>query len=79
MRPIHEIATDILAIWGNMGKGVNYAAKPYLDAMRYLKDKSNTYGCDNAESVIRYGLSNMTTFRGADARRLKAELKAHLA
>ena len=78
MRPIHEIATEIQAVWRKLGKGIYFGAVPYLEAMRCISDKSDHYGCDSGESVILYGLSNMATFRGADARRLKAELKAHL-
>jgi hypothetical protein len=78
VRPIHEIATEIHAVWRKLGKGVNYAAKPYLDAMLSLSDISEAYGADSGRSVVLYGLSNMASFRGADARRLKAELKAHL-
>jgi hypothetical protein len=78
MRPIHEIAAEVIAVWRKLGKGVNYAAVPYLDAMLSLSDISEAYGDDSGRSVVAYGLSNMTGFRGADARRLKAELKAHL-
>jgi hypothetical protein len=31
---------------------------------------------DSAESIVAYFLSNAATWRGADARRIKAELKA---
>ena len=78
MRPVHEIASEISAIWRKIGKGVNYGAKPYLHAMMSLTSASDSYGCDSGDSIIRYGLSNMTSFRGADARRLKAELKEHI-
>jgi hypothetical protein len=33
------------------------------------------YGQDSALSIIAYFLSNATTWRGDDARRLKAELR----
>ena len=78
MRPIHEIADEINTTWSKLGKGVNYAAKPYLDAMRSLSSCSDAYGDDSGASVVRYALGNMTSFRGEAARRLKAELKQHL-
>ena len=78
MRPVHEIADEINATWRKMGKGVYFGARPYLDAMKSLASASDSYGQDSGDSIIRYGLSNMTGFRGADARRLKAELKEHL-
>ncbi len=77
-RPIRLIAGDIIRLWSAMGKGVNYAAKPYLTAMLSLESGDETYGYDSAASVLAYGLSNMRSFRGPEAKALKAELKAHI-
>ena len=77
-RPIRLIAGDIIRIWSAMGKGVNYAAKPYLTAMLNLESGDENYGYDSAASVLAYGLSNMRSFRGPEAKALKAELKAHI-
>ena len=71
-RPISTIARDIRKHWTN----VNYAAKPYLEAMLSLESINDTYGYDNARSIVSYFLANASTFRGIDAKRLKAELKA---
>lgn len=71
-RPIYEIAREIRADW----KNVNYAAKPYLDAMRDLANITDTYGYDSAKSVVLYFLSNASAWRGENARRIKAELNA---
>lgn len=71
-RQIHEIAKDIRAAWPKP----NYAAAPYLDAMRSLTTIDSKYGLDDAKSIILYFLSNASTFRGDAARALKAELKA---
>jgi hypothetical protein len=70
-RPIYEIAADIRANW----KNVNYAAKPYLDAMNSLDKITDNYYYDSGRSVVLYFLSNARSFTGADARRIKAELK----
>lgn len=75
-RPIAAIARDIIADWRTIGKGVNYAAKPYLEAMLCLNDIREPYGADSGQSMVIYGLSNMTSYRGETARRLKAELRA---
>ena len=75
MRPISEIAKEICADW----KNVNFAAKPYLSAMRALNGLDQDYGMDSAASIIMYFLSNATTWRGETAKRIKAELKAALA
>jgi hypothetical protein len=72
-RPIYEIARDIRKVWGPK---VNYAAKPYLDAMRDLSSIDDKYICDSGESVVLYFLANAATFRGDEAKALKAELKA---
>lgn len=65
MRTIQEIAGEIARTWVNP----NYAAKPYLDYML------NPWGFDSPESAALYFLCNATTWRGPDAKRLKAELK----
>lgn len=73
-RPIHAIAREIYATW----EKPNYAAVPYLSAMRSLTSMADKYGDDSAQSVVAYFLSNATTWRGPDAKRIKAELKAML-
>lgn len=71
-RPISEIARDIRRDW----KNVNYAAKPYLEAMSDLSSITDSYGCDNAKSVVLYFLCNASGWRGPVAKSIKAELKA---
>lgn len=71
MRPIHVIAAEIESDW----KKVNYAARPYLDAMHCLSSIDSNYGFDSAKSVVLYFLSNANSWRGETARRIKAELK----
>ena len=73
-RPIKVIAQDIRANWPK----VNYAAKPYLDAMSSLNSIDENYMFDSGKSVVRYFLSNANTWRGDKAREIKAELKAML-
>jgi hypothetical protein len=71
-RPIYEIAAEIRRDW----KSVNYAARPYLDAMRELSAVSDRYYYDSGKSVVLYFLANAQTWRGETAKRVKAELKA---
>jgi len=73
-RPIRDIASDILYDW----KNVSPYAKPYLTAMLTLDTIDDRYFLEDAETIIVYGLSNMSSFRGENARALKAELKEHL-
>ena len=75
-RPIHEIASDIEREWGKQGKGVNYAARPYLDAMHSLEKPTDNYYADSGKSVISYFLANASQFKGEAAKGLKNELKA---
>jgi hypothetical protein len=75
-RPIYEIAREIRADWGEK---VNYAARPYLQAMLHIHEIGENYGLDSARSVVLYFLSNAATWRGPVAKRVKAELKAALA
>lgn len=70
-RPLYEIATEISDDW----KSVNYAAKPYLEAMYSLTSINNNYGCDSGKSIVLYFLSNANTWKGDNARRIKKELK----
>ena len=74
MRNLSAIANDIRSDWPKP----NYAAKPYLDAMRSLQSIDDAYGLDNARSIVRYFLSNASAWRGDKARAIKAELKGML-
>jgi hypothetical protein len=70
-RTISAIARDIQSDW----KKVNYAAAPYLQAMLTLHSLDTDFGHDSGENIVRYFLCNASTYRGARARELKAELK----
>lgn len=71
-RKICEIAQDIRKAWPEP----NYAAAPYLDAMLALDDINSMYILDSAKSIVLYFLNNAKTFKGPEARKLKAELRA---
>lgn len=70
-RPLYEIATEIKKTWPK----VYFGAVPYLDAMKSLDKPTDSYFCDSAKTIVLYFLSNATTWRGEDAKRIKAELK----
>lgn len=74
-RPLYEIAREIRNDWSKQGKGINYGAKPYLDAMSTLDNINSTYGMDSANSIVCYFLANAGTWKGETAKRVKAELK----
>lgn len=71
VRPLSIIAAEIRRDW----KNVNYAAKPYLEAMSSLNDIRDNYYHDTGKSVVLYFLANAGSWRGDVARRIKAELK----
>ncbi len=72
MRPLYEIAREIRKDW----QKVNYAAKPYLEAMASLGDIDDRYHYDSGKSVVLYFLSNASSWRGETAKRIKAELQS---
>lgn len=73
-RSLSTIAREIRKTWPK----VYFGAVPYLDAMSSLDSIDNNYGWDSGKDIVRYFLSNANTWRGEDARRIKAELKAML-
>jgi hypothetical protein len=73
-RPLREIAREIARTWPR----VNYAAAPYLRALHDLEGIDDAYGLDPAPEIVARFLCNAGTWRGEDARRIKAELRAIL-
>lgn len=73
-RPLHTIATEILKDW----KNVYFGAVPYLNAMSTLHSIHDNFGWDSGESIVRYFLSNASTWRGETAKRIKKELNSML-
>jgi len=79
-RPISTIAREIRQKWvdKNGRPKVNFAAEPYLRAMQELNTVNDYYGYDSAVGILYRFLGNAAHFRGADARRIKAELRKML-
>ena len=73
-RPIHVIAAEIQSDW----KNVYFGAVPYLREMHFLSSIKDHCGCETADSVLLYFISNAKTWRGETARRIKAEINAML-
>ena len=76
VRPLNEIAGEIHRECNS--KNWYFYAKAYVVPMMSLTSVSDNYGLDSGDSIVRYALSNLTYWRGDTARRVKAELKAHL-
>lgn len=78
-RTIKAIVADITTTWGaEKIRTTGYAARPYLEALADIETAEETYGDEKAEHLVRYLLSNLTQFKGQQARVLKEELRAHL-
>jgi hypothetical protein len=73
-RSLNTIANNIRKDWTKP----NFAAKPYLDAMGSLSTMQDKYYFDDAASIVRYFLSNATSWKGETAKAIKAELKSML-
>ena len=73
-RSLNAIAKDIRQSW----KSIYWAADPYVEALEFLNRIEDTYIVGNGVSVVEGFLANAGSFRGEDARRIKAELKAIL-
>lgn len=73
-RTLSAIARDISKHWPKP----YFGAVPYLSAMFSLASINDAYYEDSGKSVVAYFLSNATTWRGDDAKRIKAELNKML-
>ena len=69
-RLLCEIAAEILGDW----KNPYFGAVPYLDAMCRLESTDDQFGEQDGDEIVAYFLSNAASWRGAVARRVKAEL-----
>ena len=72
MRPLYEIARDIRKHWPT----VSPYAKPYVEAMREMTTVEKGFYHDTGYEIVARFLSNAATWRGEDARRIKAELRS---
>lgn len=70
-RPLKLIAKDIYADW----KSPYFGAVPYLEAIDRLNHVDDKFGEEDGRTQVIYLLSNMTTWKGEVARRIKAELQ----
>jgi hypothetical protein len=73
-RPLNEIAFEIRKTWPKP----YFGAIPYIEAMFSLDKITDSFGYDSGESIVSYFLANAKTWRGEDAKRIKAELNSIL-
>lgn len=85
-RTFSTIAAEVVGLWRKTyGPAENLplslkCALPYLRAMLKCNttNKNMPYCAETVESVVLYFLANITYWKGDDAKRIKAELKAML-
>jgi hypothetical protein len=68
------IAASIRAKWPKP----YFGAVPYIEAMSQLDGINENFMCDSARDIVLRFLGNAATWRGPDAKAIKAELKAML-
>lgn len=71
VRTVAEIGEEIRRTWRNP----YFGAVPYIGALCAIETLDAPYGYDDPRGIVRYFLANASTFRGPDAKRLRAELK----
>ena len=71
---LSEIANFIEMAWPK----VNYAARPYLNAMKALNNVDQAYGSNSGRAIVTYFLSNASSWQGDAARQVKAELRRRI-
>lgn len=76
-RSLMVIAQDILDHWTEPSQSRDWSM-PYIRAMLRLETMDQSYGHDDAVDIVLRFLSNARGWRGEDAKRIKAELKAML-
>ena len=74
-RFIYEIAEEIKQDWP-AARDPRHPAGHYVKAMSDIRYITDNYFCDSARTVVLYFLSNAGSWRGAVARKVKAELRA---
>lgn len=77
-RPLHIIADEIIADWPKAANS-GHPAGAYLLPMLSLTDVTDRYYYDDGRTIVMYFLSNATSWRGDNARRIKAELREMIA
>lgn len=77
VRPLSEIAAEIIADYPKAGSESDYAGA-YVVPMLSLNKITDSYYLDSADSIVRYALANLGSWRGETARRVKTELKGML-
>lgn len=77
-KSLGELASAIRRDWTQSEKGINFGARPYLEALEAMGSIKDNYGADSAKSIATYFLSNATGWKGPVAKLVKEELKRRI-
>lgn len=72
--PTENAISKIAEFIKNDWKNINVHANEYLKAMLKINSINDDYHFDTAKSVVLYFLSNASSYRGENARIIKARL-----
>lgn len=75
---LSDIASLIYDDHRKQKRQVNYAAKPYLEALTTLQKITDNYMMDSGTSIVAYMLGNLTSWKGEVAKAVKKELNRRL-
>jgi len=74
VRSLSQIGWEICRLW----KKPYFGAVPYIEALKQLDNVHDSYGDERGSSMVNYFLANAGSWKGDDAKRIKAELKEAL-
>ena len=77
-RPVSSVAREIKNDPAYQKMPSKIYAEAYVQPMLSLNDIEDNYGMDTGVSIVSYALSNLGSYKGDTARRVKSELKAML-
>lgn len=81
LRPLHRISDELVPLLSALPDTAmaKWAGLEQARCLRYLETCRDDYGMDSGSYVVACLLGNITGWRGPEAKRIRAELKAHLA
>lgn len=79
LRPLSTVAREAARLINALPDThmAKWAGMTQIGPLTTVSDSDTHYYEDRVDHVIAYALGNLSSWRGEDARRIKAELKAH--
>lgn len=79
-KPLNQLAAEILVDWKDNPSMGSYRrfALPYVQAMLSMRTCEDRYGLEWGDMIVARALNALSQWRGATARKVKADLNEHL-